>query len=103
VAKQIPVSVNRAERVLAYMMVAVIVISIAAFLAIIIGTATGMAGADFATGVWPAVFVAPFFGLPFAIVLLVALVIVSAKRRSREAAEAQARAPQKRQRPSQGR
>ncbi|WP_161885562.1 hypothetical protein [Marisediminicola antarctica] len=102
-AKQIPVPIHRAERVLAYMMVAVIVISIASFLAIIIGTATGMGGADFATGLWPAVFVAPFFGLPFAIVLLVTLVIVSAKRRSREAAEAQARSPQKRQRPSQGR
>lgn len=69
------------------MMVAVIALSIGSFLAVIIGTVAGMGGADFAEGVWPAVAVTPYFGLPFAIILLISLVIVSARRRAREAAE----------------
>jgi len=81
------------------MMVAVIALSIGSFLAVIIGTVSGMGGADFAQGVWPAVAVTPYFGLPFAILLLISLVIVSAKRRTREAAaNAQRTPPRKAQR-----
>lgn len=75
------------------MMVAVIALSIGSFLAVIIGTVAGMGGADFAQGVWPAVAVTPYFGLPFAIILLISLVIVSARRRSREAAAKSRKTP----------
>lgn len=85
------------------MMVASVAMSIASFLAMIIGTVAGMVRTDFAFGIWPVVLATPLVGLPIAIVLLIALVIVSARRRSSEAAAAQARAPQKRQRPSPGR
>lgn len=84
------------------MMVAVIALSIGSFLAVIIGTVAGMGGADFAQGVWPAVAVTPYFGLPFAIILLISLVIVSARRRAREAAEKTRTTTRKSPRASQG-
>lgn len=85
------------------MMVAVIALSIGSFLAVIIGTVAGMGGADFAQGVWPAVAVTPYFGLPFAIILLISLVIVSARRRAREATEkTRETRPRKSPRASQG-
>lgn len=87
VAKLTPDTVHRAERVIAYMMVSVVGLSILSFLAVIIGTFAGMGRADFASGAWPVVAVLPLFGLPFAIILLITLVIVSARRRSREAAQ----------------
>ena len=66
------------------MIAATIVLSILAFLAIIIGTSLG-AGADngFSQGVWPTVFILPLIGLPFGLVLIVVLLVVSALRRGR--------------------
>lgn len=68
------------------MMIAVIALSIASFLAIILGTMSGMTGADFATGLWPVVAVTPLIGLPIAALMVIALVIVSARNRASRAA-----------------
>jgi len=78
------VTQHRAERVLAYMFVAIVGLSILAFIAVMIGTANG-AGADdgFSQGVWPVVLTLPLFGLPIAFLLLIALLIVNGVRRSR--------------------
>lgn len=80
-----PITEHRAERVLAFMFAAVVGLSILAFLAVIIGTAAG-AGADngFSQGVWPYIIMLPWFGLPIAFLLLIALLIVNWVRRSRE-------------------
>ncbi|MFZ4893292.1 multidrug ABC transporter ATPase [Plantibacter sp. Mn2098] len=77
-------SISRPERILAYMVVTIVGVSIAAFVAVMIGTATGMHQADFAGGVWPFVTILPLVGLPIAFLLLIALMIVGAIRRSRE-------------------
>ncbi|MGG7465666.1 MULTISPECIES: multidrug ABC transporter ATPase [unclassified Plantibacter] len=77
-------SISRPERVLAYMVMAIVVVSIAAFVAVMIGTATGLQQADFGTGVWPIVTILPLIGLPIAFALVIALMIVGAVRRSRE-------------------
>lgn len=81
-----PISEHRAERVLAFMFAAVVGLSILAFFAVMIGTLTGAAADDgFSQGIWPLVIMLPWFGLPIGFALLIALLIVNAVRRSREA------------------
>lgn len=76
---------HRAERILAYMFVAIVGISILSFLAVMFGTLAGAAADDgFSQGIWPAVIMLPWFGLPLAFLLLIALLIVSGVRRARE-------------------
>lgn len=79
---------NRVERVLAYMVAAIIVMSLASFVALIIGTAVGVEREEFSTGIWPAVTVLPLIGLPIGFVLIIVLLIVSAVRRGRAAKDA---------------
>lgn len=67
------------------MMLSIVAVSIAAFLAVIIGTAAGLTAKDFAGGVWPTVFTLPLVGLPIGFLLIVALLITTGIRRSREA------------------
>ncbi|AMB59277.1 hypothetical protein [Microterricola viridarii] len=85
---QNPEPSQRLERVFAYMVAGVIGASILAFIAVMIGTATG-AGADdgFSKGVWPFVFMFPLVGLPIGFALIIALMVVSSLRRSRAARE----------------
>ncbi len=75
--------VDRRERIVAYIIVVAIALSIVSFLAIIVGTWSGMNAADFGTGLWPAVAWTPYLGLPLGIILIVWLVLSSARRRSR--------------------
>ncbi len=75
---------HRAERVLAYMFVAIVGLSILAFIAVMIGTAVGAGENDgFSQGIWPLVLTLPLFGLPIAFLLLIALLIVNGVRRAR--------------------
>lgn len=79
-----PITQHRAERVLAYMFVGIVAISILAFVAVMIGTLAGAGENDgFSQGIWPAVLTLPLFGLPIAFLLLIALLIVSGVRRAR--------------------
>jgi len=75
---------HRAERILAYMFIGVVGLSILAFLAVMIATFAG-AGADdgFSQGIWPFILTLPLFGLPAAFLLLIALLIVNGVRRAR--------------------
>jgi formate/nitrite transporter FocA (FNT family) len=86
VAKNNPVDVNRNERILAYMLASAIGLSILAIIAILVATGVGVR--DFDEGVWPVVIMLPNIGFPLGIILLVALVIVSARRRARAARDA---------------
>jgi uncharacterized BrkB/YihY/UPF0761 family membrane protein len=79
-----PSHVSRFERVLAFMLLGLVLLSVGTFLAIIIGTWQGMGSADFASGIWPVVVMVPYIGLPLAFVLLITLMITSVVRRSRE-------------------
>ena len=75
---------HRAERILAYMFVAIVGLSILAFIAVMIGTAVGAGENDgFSQGIWPLVLTLPLFGLPIAFLLLIALLIVNGVRRAR--------------------
>ncbi|WP_202106940.1 hypothetical protein [Agromyces seonyuensis] len=84
-----PVSDSRVERILAYMVAATIGVSILAFVAVIIGSSVNAEVDGWAmTGVWPVVIMLPWFGLPLAFALLIALLITSTVRRRKEAAAA---------------
>jgi hypothetical protein len=67
------------------MIAAVILLSLVCFVALFIGQ---VSGADFQTGVWPAVAAVPYFGLPLGFVLIVVVMIVNARRRSQAAKDA---------------
>jgi uncharacterized membrane protein len=79
---------NRLERVLAYIILGIVALSLICFVAIIVATATGMSREDFAAGLWPMVSVIPLFGLPLGMILIVALLLVSIRRRGRAAKDA---------------
>ena len=68
------------------MVMAMVALSILAFIGIIVGTALG-AGADngFAQGIWPTVFILPVIALPIGMILMVVLLVMNARRRAREA------------------
>jgi len=83
---QTPPDPSRIERILAYMVAGVVGLSILAFIAVIIGTATGVGDNDgFSQGLWPAILTLPLYGLPLGFVLIIALMIFSGLRRAREA------------------
>jgi uncharacterized membrane protein len=79
---------NRVERVLAYMVASIVVLSLVAFVALIAGTALGLEREDFAQGIWPTVTILPLIGLPIGFVLIIVLLVVSAVRRGRAAKDA---------------
>lgn len=68
------------------MIVSVVAISLACFVATMVGTFTD---AEFGEGIWPAVFILPGIGLPIAFVLIIVLLVVSIVRRRREAGDAE--------------
>jgi cation transport ATPase len=76
---------NRAERVLAYFVAVVIVISLASFVALLSAVAAGRDPREFTSGIWAWVTMLPLISLPIGFGLIVALLIVSAVRRSRAA------------------
>lgn len=80
-----PHNASRFERILAFMLLALVLLSVGSFVAIMVGTGQGMGSDDFAAGLWPVVVIIPYIGLPLAIVLLITLMVSSAVRRAREA------------------
>jgi hypothetical protein len=86
VAQDTPISGNRGERILAFMVAGSVGLSIIAFLSIIIGTAAGVR--NFGEGVWPVAFILPLIGLPIGLILMIVLIVASGLRRGREARNA---------------
>lgn len=71
---------------MAYIVAGVVGLSIIAFFAVIAATATGVGANDgFSSGIWPIVITLPLFGLPIGFLLIIALLVISTVRRSREA------------------
>jgi Ni/Fe-hydrogenase subunit HybB-like protein len=63
---------------MAYLIAVLVIVSLASFIAVIIGTAMG-AGTEngFSQGVWPIVIMLPLFALPSAMLLTIALLVIS--------------------------
>lgn len=77
------VPVRRIDRILAFMSIGLIALSILSFFAIIIASGMGMTQEDFQGGLWPVVAILPLIALPIGFLLIVALLIMSFMRRSR--------------------
>jgi hypothetical protein len=72
--------VRRLDRILAFMSLGLLVLSIGCFFAIIIGSA---AHADFSAGLWPTVGIVVYIAPILAFLLLVTVLIMSFARRAR--------------------
>ncbi|MDN4615976.1 hypothetical protein P5G50_16115 [Leifsonia sp. F6_8S_P_1B] len=90
--QQTPSPTSRLQRVLSYIAAALVIVSLVCIAAILIGTAVnGFAQQSSGQGLWPAVFTFPLIALPIAFVLIIVLIIVSGRQRSRAAKEAAGR------------
>ncbi|MCX6503478.1 MAG: multidrug ABC transporter ATPase [Microbacterium sp.] len=74
------VPIQRLDRVLATMSLGLLVLSVGCFFAIMIGSS---AGADFATGVWPAVSIIVYYAPILAFVMMFTVIIRAFVRRAR--------------------
>lgn len=80
-----PRPASRLQRVLAYIIGGLVILSVAAIVAVIMGTWLGAGGDQGAgKGIWPAVFFTPLIGLPVAFVLMIILLVVSLIGRGRQ-------------------
>lgn len=79
------IPIRRVDRILAFSALALAAASIICFFAIIIGTAVGMQQEDFGSGAWPFIAAIPYWGLPLAFAMIVALLIMSFIRKGRAA------------------
>ncbi|WP_394278759.1 multidrug ABC transporter ATPase [Microbacterium sp.] len=75
--------VRRIDRILAFMSLGLLVLSIACFFAIMIASGSGMKQADFGDGIWPIVSLVVYVAPPIAFVLLLTLLIMTFVRRAR--------------------
>ena len=86
---QTPPPASRLQRVLSYIVAALVVVSLVCIAAILVGSALGgMPQQGSGQGLWPAVFLLPLIALPIAFVLLITLIIVVGRQRSRAAKSA---------------
>ena len=82
--QQTPPPVSRFQRILSYILAALVVVSLACIAAILIGSAVGgMPQQGSGEGVWPVVFLFPLMALPIAFVLFIVLIVVVGRQRSR--------------------
>ncbi|TAL43447.1 MAG: hypothetical protein EPN91_06350 [Salinibacterium sp.] len=84
--KDTPVIEHRGERILAFMTASAVILSILCILAVIVATLLGVR--NFNSPPWPTVFFLPAIGLPIGLIMMIILLIVSARRRGREAKDA---------------
>lgn len=77
------VPIRRLDRILAFTALGIAAASVICFFVIIIGTAVGMDRRDFGEGLWPVVAAIPYWGLPLAFVMIIALLIMSFIRKGR--------------------
>ncbi|MFD1714535.1 hypothetical protein ACFSBZ_08650 [Amnibacterium flavum] len=72
---------SRAQRVLTFMSVAIFGLCALSFIALIAAPALGVT--DLTVAPWPTILVFPVIGLPVCIVLIIAVLIINIRRRSR--------------------
>ncbi|MFB8187705.1 multidrug ABC transporter ATPase [Microbacterium sp. NPDC055988] len=77
------VPIRRVDRFLAFGALGIAAASVVCFFAIIIGTWVGMDQAAFGEGAWPIIAAIPYWGLPLAFVMIIALLTMSFIRKGR--------------------
>jgi uncharacterized membrane protein len=83
VTNSTPETVNRGQRIMAYLIAILVVLSLASFIAVIVGTAMGALPDGLDQGIWPVVLMLPWFALPSAMLLTIALLIISSASRKK--------------------
>lgn len=73
---------DRIQRILAYMVAGLVIVALGCFAAMLVGYATGAVATD-PGPVWTTVVMLPYFALPAAFLLTIALIIMTAVRRAR--------------------
>ena len=76
-------AVRVVDRILAFGALTITAISVVCFFAIIIGTAVGMDQKAFGAGAWPLIAGIPYWGLPLAFAMIIALLIMTFIRKGR--------------------
>lgn len=76
---QQPAGIGRAERTLAYMFIAIIAVTVLAFLVILLGPLFGVE--RYEGPLWQFVFAVPLVGLPIAFLMMIAMLVVGVRRR----------------------
>lgn len=77
-----PVGIHRVERVLVYAAISVAVLGAVCIAIILIAASVGKGNSG--SGIWPTIAVLPELAFPIAILLIIAYVVVSSVRRTRE-------------------
>ena len=77
------VPVRRIDRILAFMSLGLLLLSVLCFVAIMIGSASGMTHDDFGAGIWPAVGTTVYIAPIVAFLLLVTVLIMTFIRKAR--------------------
>ncbi|WP_424446473.1 multidrug ABC transporter ATPase [Microbacterium sp. CH-015] len=77
------VPVRRIDRILAFMSLGLLLLSVLCFVAIMIGSASGMQHEDFDAGLWPAVGTTVYIAPILAFVLLMAVLVMTFVRKAR--------------------
>jgi len=75
--------VRRIDRILTFMSLGVIVLSVACFFSLLIADWVGLESEDFGRGLWPVVATIPLIGLPIGFLLIFALLIMTMVRKGR--------------------
>lgn len=75
--------IRRIDRILSFMSLGLLALAVVCFLAIMIGTASGMAQADFGSGLWPAVSTTVYIAPILAFAMLMTVLIMTFVRRAR--------------------
>ena len=77
------VPVRRIDRILAFMPLGLLLLSVLCFVAIMIGSASGMKHDDFDAGLWPAVGTTVYIAPIIAFVLLMTVLVMTFVRKAR--------------------
>lgn len=77
------IPVRRIDRILAFMSLGLLVLSVVCFVAIMIGSASGMTHEDFGVGVWPTVGAVVYIAPIVAFLLLMTVLIMTFIRKAR--------------------
>ncbi|MFJ8894457.1 hypothetical protein ACIRCZ_07735 [Leifsonia sp. NPDC102414] len=84
--QQTPQAASRLQRILSYIIAALVIISLVCIAAVLIGSALGgMPEQGSGQGIWPVVFVLPMIGLSVAFILVIALIVITGRQRSKAA------------------
>lgn len=75
--------VRRIDRILAFMSLGLLLLSVLCFIAIMIGTATGMKQADFGEGIWPTIGTVVYIAPILAFLLLLTVLVMTFVRKAR--------------------